>query len=386
MAVRTSQDERPEAQAGPAQGGAIAPELRIVEWQNEWIVKGAFDFDCRAPDAALAELRQRYRLDEVVASGQTEMEQMTLLREWVHTRWKHGWCRTPPAHRALEILEAAEKGSDFNCGYYAVTLVECLLALGFVARRVSISKAATEWMAEDEGNIGHSVAEVWSHQFRKWMMLDADLNIHYERDGVPLNALEIHRAWVKRRWDEVRVVQGLTPFRLTDREGSGFGVDRNVDDHFATKRVFNRHNVGDYYYRVRVWMQNTVGSDGGSGSAVHWIDADTPPLVIERNRPGTDIWTGNEHDLYWTVDQVQIDLRADGAAWDRGEGVLNVSLAHSMPNLDRLMVRFDTGVWQEAEPEISWRLRPGKNEMMAKGVNAFGREGHISRIHLRYHP
>ena len=59
---------------------AIAPELRIVEWQNEWIVKSAFSFEYQAPDEVLATLRDRYRLDEVIAPGQTEFEQMLLLR------------------------------------------------------------------------------------------------------------------------------------------------------------------------------------------------------------------------------------------------------------------------------------------------------------------
>ena len=72
-------------------------------------------------------------------------------------------------------------------------------------------------MDANEGNIGHSVVEVWSHQFHKWVLLDPDLNVHYQRGGVPLSALEIHRAWVTRRWDEVRLEQGPTPFRVTGR-------------------------------------------------------------------------------------------------------------------------------------------------------------------------
>jgi hypothetical protein len=58
-----------------------------------------------------------------------------------------------------------------------------------------------------------------------------------------------------------------------------------------------------------------------------------------------------------------------------------------MPNLDKLLVRtVHTEPWHETEPEFPWRLEPGRNQIMAKGVNAFGREGHISRVLLRYHP
>ena len=57
-----------------------------------------------------------------------------------------------------------------------------------------------------------------------------------------------------------------------------------------------------------------------------------------------------------------------------------------MPNLDKLLVRLDGEEWRETPAEFIWRLRPGKNQIMAKGVNSFGREGHVSRILLRFNP
>lgn len=365
----------------------IAPELRIVEWQNEWIVRGAYPFTYQAPDAMLQELRERYRLDEVIAPAKDEFEQLLLLREWVHTRWMHGWTRTPPVRNALDILRAVEAGADFNCGYFAVTLMQCLLAVGFVARSVSICKPATEWMAADEGNIGHSVVEAWSHQFHKWAVLDPDLNVHYERNGVPLSALEVHRAWVGRRWDTVRLVQGPTPFRVTSKPGSGAAtVFHNLDNQTAEFWNFGRHQVGDYYHHVRLPLRNTQHSSDGPDDALHWIDDETPPALVLSNRPNHAQWTSNEADLYWTVDQVQIDLRIDAGAWHQGRAVLRVALPHSTPNLARLLVRLDNEPWRETPPTFAWELKPGKNQIMAKGVNAFGREGHVSRVLLRYHP
>jgi hypothetical protein len=35
---------------------------------------------------------------------------------------------------------------------------------------------------------------------------------------------------------------------------------------------------------------------------------------------------------------------------------------------------------------LVWVLRPCKNQVMAKGVNAFGVEGHMSQILLQYMP
>jgi hypothetical protein len=366
---------------------AIPPELRIVEWQNEWIVRSAYEYDYQQRDDMLVELREKYELDAVIAGGRTEFEQMLMLKEWVRNRWDHGWSREPEARNALEILEAAEMGSDFNCGYYSITMMQSLLALGFVARRAGIAKAQTEWMALDEGNIGHSVPEVYSHDFHKWIMLDADMNVHYELDGVPLSVLNIHRAWVGGRWAEVKMVSGAKPFRRTEKTSSGLlTVFDTIDEHDASGWVFKSNNVGDYYANASVYLGNTHHSRSGLMPMLHWIDERTPPRLISANNPNKEAWTGNEHDMYPTTDQVQINLRADPEAWKRREAVLKVNLEDSMPNMEKLLVRIDHEPWNERGRDFTWRLKPGKNEIMAKGVNTFGRDGHISRILLRFHP
>ena len=383
----TTTSEDTEAKAADPGQEAIPPELRIVEWQNEWIVRSAYEYDYQAKDDMLVELREKYELDAVVAGGRTEFEQMLLLKEWVRNRWDHGWSREPEARNALEILEAAELGSDFNCGYYSVTMMQSLLALGFVARRAGIAKAQTDWMALDEGNIGHSVPEVYSHDFHKWILLDADMNVHYELDGVPLSVLEIHRAWVDRRWNEVKMVTGAKPFKRTEKTSSGLlSVYDTLDEHDASGWVFRSNNVGDYYANASVYLGNTHHSRGGPMPMLHWTDERTPPRLISANNPNKEDWTGNEHDMYPTIDQAQINLRADPEAWERREAVLTVNLEDSMPNLDKLLVRIDHEPWTERGRDFTWKLKPGKNEIMAKGVNTFGRDGHISRILLRFHP
>ena len=375
------------AQTSEPEQEAIPPELRIVEWQNEWIARSAYEYDYQPRDDMLVELREKYELDAVIAGGRTEFEQMLLLKEWVRNRWDHGWSREPESKNALEILEAAASGSDFNCGYYSITMMQSLLALGFVARRAGIAKAQSEWMALDEGNIGHSIPEVYSHDFHKWIMLDADMNVHYELDGAPLSVLEIHRAWVGGRWPEVKMVTGAKPFKRTEKTSSGLlSVYDTIDEHDASGWVFKSNNVGDYYANASVYLGNTHHSRSGPMPMLHWIDEFTPPRLISANNPNKEAWTGDEHDMYPTIDQVQINLRADPEAWERREAVLGVNLEDSMPNLDKLLVRIDHEPWNERGRDFTWKLKPGKNEIMAKGVNTFGRDGHISRILLRFHP
>jgi len=44
----------------------------------------------------------------------------------------------------------------------------------------------------------HTSTEIWSNQYRKWIMLDPTANLYVEKDGVPLDAYEIRTEWFYR--------------------------------------------------------------------------------------------------------------------------------------------------------------------------------------------
>jgi hypothetical protein len=401
-------------------------ELRVVEWQNEIMVESPFSQLCGTPPPSekSQQLRERHKLDDVIAGSTSDFDSMLRLKEWVHTRWRHGWHHPAGPVDAMLALAAAEEGFDMNCGYFALTLLECLQALGFVARSANASKTATEWKDDVEGNTGHSIIEVWSDDLCKWVMLDADLNVHYEsEDGVPLSVLGIHDEWMAgpAAWDKVKQVQGATPYCMTDLGGKSmpspdfYGEDF-VFDPEAEGWVFNRHRVGDYFVHCS-WAL-------ADGRKLNWVDSLTPPRLMVSSQPvlgrqafaaaepvaGADtVWVSSRDQAEWSVNQVHIELTigddADGehtthAQPQGAEGAehsdLRCRLHSNMPNMSELLIKFDNGPWETFQPHeidsadgsayLPWRLVPGKNVVMAKCVNAYGREGRTSRVLLRYHP
>jgi Transglutaminase-like superfamily len=362
----------------------VTPELRVVEYQNEWIVKSRYPFAYEDPATSqLTELRERYRLEDVIRGGRGDWEQLLLLREWVHGRWDHGWS-SARIDDALDVLGKAEQEHDFNCGYYSSTFTQCAVALGFQARRLGITKTgtATAWIAADEGNIGHAVAEAWVQDWHKWVVLDPDLNAHYEHGGEPLSALEVHRLWQAGRWRELRLVRGEAPFRTTTKpqSASRWGP-QEIADIFAD---FTRNNVADYYASLRWELGNNLFSAAGPLPGLRWFDHGEPPQLVQGNRPIlADHWTCEERDAYWTLNQAQIALRLSGE--DLSTPVVRVEIEHSMPNLGRLLVKLaEDGPWTAYDGPFLWSMRPGKNVIEAKPVSAFGREGYTSRVVLRY--
>ncbi len=63
----------------------------------------------------LKELRQRYKLDEVVAPGKTEFDRQVLLLDWVNRQFKKFGAPTANPRGAAEILQDISEGHTFFC-------------------------------------------------------------------------------------------------------------------------------------------------------------------------------------------------------------------------------------------------------------------------------
>src|SRR5258705_9081811 len=71
----------------------------------------------------LKELRERYKLDDVIAPGRDEFEKQVLLMDWVHRQFKKFGKPSTAAKGALDILEGIEQGHTFFCAHYAQVVV-----------------------------------------------------------------------------------------------------------------------------------------------------------------------------------------------------------------------------------------------------------------------
>ena len=144
-------------------------------------------FVYESPDAPhLEDLRTRYDIAYVIADAQDEYDAMLKLGAWVGTRWDHGVDPVPggsQVHQVADVIAAGEAGSKFSCEIASRTLVHTATALGWPARLVTASRDGYTWE--------HAVAELWSNQFEKWFLIDADFNLVYEAEGVPLSAFEL---------------------------------------------------------------------------------------------------------------------------------------------------------------------------------------------------
>lgn len=336
------------------------PRLSLRMYESPDLVKSRFPFRYERMDhPSLVALRQEYRLDRVVAGGDTEFDRMVLLRSWVAGRWKHG---TPRASRhaslkAIEILGLAAKGERFFCHHDATTYLQCCLAMGWQTRYVGVRTS---------GVSGHSVTEVWSNQYRKWILMDVSYDLHYLRHATPLNALELHNIWM----DPSTVPRTETRF-VHGRSGP------NLDSLDA----LNAFKLLDFYYIFGVSMGNDLSRHRGHENV--WIDKpflqlNDPRLSGPRYRPFPICrFTSRPVNLYWTINTTHIGL----AARPR-EDTLRVRLTSVTPGFMHYQVRMDEGVWGTQAERFAWQLHPGVNTLEVKAVNICGVEGPVSRLSI----
>jgi len=328
-------------------------------------------------DPRVVQLREEFDFDEAVGGYDTELEAQLALKRWVRGQWDHGFSHSfDTVKDALDILHEVAKGEQFCCGHYTQVFVACATALGWPARPVGISIADPGFRRDHHRcNVGHSVPEIWSNELAKWIVLDPDLNLHYEREGTPLSALEVHDAWLSRGADSVTVVQEQPEFVPVNERSiqvareMPWGVP-DYDEETSRLNVarFTRHNVMDYYARVRI-------------NGWEWVDGRCLPTFVNNFQPsGGHTWTSSTDDMYWAVNMVRLSTRP---SWEDGAKVA-VTLEHCMPWFDHFEARIDEGDWKRVEEAFDWPMNEGANVLECRAVNVQGRPGIPSRIEVGY--
>lgn len=136
-------------------------------------------------------LKTDYKLDSIGNKAKSEFERILLMLNWTHQQWQHNGSNQPSSQNTLVILQEAKKGANFRCVEYGVVLRSSMACLDIPARTLGLKLKQVETI--NSGG-GHVLTEVYSHQFNKWFVLDAQFNLVPMLDDVPINAVEFQHA------------------------------------------------------------------------------------------------------------------------------------------------------------------------------------------------
>jgi hypothetical protein len=306
-------------------------------------------------DAQLAILREKYQLEKVIAPARDEWTAQLLLKEWVHKTIPGGEAKAA-AHHALEILELSARGETFWCTHYSITYMECALALGWQARHLGVDR---KHGAEGLESQHHGVTEVWSNQFGKWVVVDAQSNLHFEKEGVPLGAWEIRAEWLRNQGKSVDHVVGVPPA----------GVKRNpailwwkqLEDETS---VYFWIYIADRALTAGGWEKTRLifPQDEANVNLI-WFQNDDPGTKRGVIHPGylknQFVLTDRLDDAYWTVGVTEADVAGVS------HQAVQLRLDSYCPNLLGYEVSFDGKNWETVKDKnsLGWILKPGWNPL-----------------------
>lgn len=317
----------------------------------------------------LSELRAREQLDAVIAGAPTEFQAILRLRDWVAAQFPHTTPDPYPAWDALVILDEIRAGRTGGfCAQFSQVLLQSLAALGVPARYIEIGTR--------DNPISHFPIEVWSNDFDKWVLIDADFILHYERNGVPLSAAEVHDAYVSGQAAAVTVVEGTrapghaTPADLPERTFEMYYYVRyplKADHVFAPyEAAFDRLNDAVEFLDSRTvpWEQSTFTSPYVANEV----------LAVQS--------TASQAMVDAPINQLWMTPRVSGAA------EVSVDLATNMPNVAYAEFRVVdaqgiAGPWQRhAAATFVWRVRAGDRVLEMRAVNNRDVGGPVSAVSL----
>ena len=319
-----------------------------------------FKFDS-ADNPKLKELREQYRLDEVVAPGKDEFDRQVLLLDWAHRQFRKFGKPSTDAKGALQILSAIDQGHSFFCAQYAEVLVSAAASLGWVDRPLALRRH--QGVNKVGGSTEHSVTEIWSNQYAKWVMLDPTSNMYLEKAGVPLNAYEIRQEWFYHDGKDLVFVVGKE--RKTYRKADlpiHLGRFENFGDLTVEPDELDK-------YGFTAFIPNTNLMDAGYDYGAMFIIKDA--LCDGTQWHVRKVPEHPESDPYFPIDQANLTIEPEA-------GKLRVIIKTLTPNFQRFETRTDGGDWHPSADSFEWQVKPGANRLEARAVNAFGVAGPLS--------
>ncbi|MBN1291425.1 MAG: transglutaminase domain-containing protein [Candidatus Latescibacteria bacterium] len=363
--------------------------ITFLKTVNGRVVKPAYPFTYQdMSHLKVRKLYDRAGIADMEKSSATELELIQCISDWANKQYGHMLPLPYPAWDAHEVLDRIENGDTFFCTFKAALFVQACNAAGLTARMLGINRKDQD---------AHTVTDVYSNEYRKWVLVDPWMNCYYERDGIPLSAKELH--------DSINNTEGIyLVFGENGKDLEYWDLKTKKADTIlhAGKRTpiteDESKGLKDYYYDVRVVMRNdhTVHPQskenldvdgfmvpynprGGEwwGPQLKWADETTPPQITCDNA-----W--EIENFEWPLNEVRVDLKKVSVP---GENVvLEAHFSTFTPNFSHYKLDVDGKTVPIDGDVYVWKMQKGRNSLKIASINDVGRSGFPSEFVIEYDP
>jgi len=313
--------------------------------------------DLTSPKFAM--LKEKYQLDTIFHGETDELKRILILRNWINKQIKIDNAGPYPGDGSPEsILDEALKGHGFHCGHYMAVQNAVMNAYGYVTRCLGAGEGAP-----NELEIHHGINEVWLNTYHKWFLSDAKYNYHFEKNDIPLSALEVRVEYLKNKAADITLVKGpdRTPTEIYPE------LDNRTKELFA--RIYTWISWDKYNNRYINWPNDS------SGLVMYQDEYFKNNIWIRDGKPH---WAYNTRYLHlvqdrnaieWTPKTISSKVIIEG-------NKARIELKSNTPNLKTYQMKeIPYGDWKCVSNTVEIELKKDRNEMLFRTINLAGITG-----------
>ncbi len=333
----------------------VEKKYQLVEVDNPVYKKNtAFNYSEDLSSPKFRKLREKYQLDTIFHGEEDEFTRILLLREWIKAMIKiedHG--DPYPGEGYVEgILDAALDGVGFHCGHFMKVQNGVMNAYGYVTRTIGAGPGV-EGVADGH----HGINEVWVNKYNKWVLSDAKYNHHFEKNGLPLSALEVRDEYLKNEAGDIVMLKGVDRIPTSfdeelKRSKESFARTYTWIEYHTNNDMFTvwpKHKesltmYADDYFKNNTWIW---------GSKPHWA-YDKPEFMIREP---------NRNAIEWTPNTISSKVNIENK-------IAHIELMSDTPNLKEYQMKENSsGNWQKVDSSLDVDLTNNAYEIVFRTVN-----------------
>ena len=303
-------------------------------------------------------LKEKYQLDTIFHGETDELKRILLLRNWIRSVISINDPGPHPGDGSAEsILDYALKGNGYHCGHFMVVQNAVMNAYGYVTRCLGSGPGG-----QDGADGHHGIDEIWLNSYHKWFLSDAKYNHHFEKDGIPLSALEIRDEYLKNKAVDIIMVNG--PNRIPVKFDEQYQIGK---EEFA---------------RTYAWVE----WEKFNNKYTSW-PKDSSQLIMYKDdyfTKHTWIWDGKPH---WAYNTAYMSLVADRNAIEWTPNTITskvvikgskakIELNSNTPNFKTYQLKeMPDANWEDVSNSVEIELKKDKNEIIFRTENFAGVTG-----------
>ncbi len=308
---------------------------------------------------------EKYQLDTIFHGEKDEFKRQLLLRHWIRSVISiNDFSKHYSGDGYVEgILDAALKGEGFHCGHFMKVQNGLMNAYGYVTRTLGAGPGVK---GGPDGH--HGINEIWSDEFHKWYLSDAKYDHHFEKNGIPLSALEIRDAYLKNKAADIVMVNG--PDRVPCEFDSLYNTSKERFAQTYTWIEWHTNNNMTTAWPNWETMLTMYQDDYFKNHTWYW---DEKPHWAY-SKPEFMNLVKDEKAIYWTPNTIASQVKIDG-------NNVHIDLTSQTPNLKEYQMKNGPDAdWARVDTAIDMKLKDPRYDLTFRTVNTAGVTGPEHKI------